>query len=458
MASFLTASGGITNNGLTLVTAPSAVATYTLNAATGGLGYDINFSPSGLNGNQHSVGNVVNAIQTGRTSPDFVPIAAALFYQPDVKSLATVYNSLSGAGTAAWEQAALTANDQVMMGTGHHVTNWLNNGHFGQIAMGAPGNQMSSNTQASGGSSQLRKPLDYQVWVEGFRGRGFTGGDGAVGSSNNDYHLSGGTVGINRQISTDWLAGVALGKSSASYSVSGADSSGSFSGTHLAMYSAWRGKSAYVEGTVGFGSYKNSENRFVMIPGTILPPQGGVAIPGVTGYSENLRGQFDSRSYSVRLESGMRLPEVHGVQLTPFAAVQTTRLKMSGFRENQTTGASSAIGLDYPGQVINSTPASLGGQIDMSEALSGDMTLSGWLRLAWSHEFETKRTVTSSFISAPGYSFTVDGAAAPKDSAAVDVGLNLQVNRRASIFARFSGNYGHANHYTAGSVGLSILW
>ncbi len=93
VVTILSAAGGETHPGLGLTFVPSAVTTYSLSYTPTDidLNYFINFAPGGLTINQTAVGSAINRIQTTLTSPAFVPIAAALFYQPSIAALGAVY-------------------------------------------------------------------------------------------------------------------------------------------------------------------------------------------------------------------------------------------------------------------------------------------------------------------------------------------------------------------------------
>ena len=97
----LHADGGVTNEGITLVGADlfsSAVATPELELLDpNDLAFlvAVDFAPPGLNGNQTSIGNNINAIQLAGSSPSFLPVAQALVAIPDVSSLGQAYNQLS---------------------------------------------------------------------------------------------------------------------------------------------------------------------------------------------------------------------------------------------------------------------------------------------------------------------------------------------------------------------------
>ena len=135
-----------------------------------------------------------------------------------------------------------------------------------------------------------------------------------------------------------------------------------------------------------------------------------------------------------------------------------TELQMHAFTERQKNGSASTIGLSYASRDIRSTPFSLGLQLDVKGATPGGQSLSGWLRAAWSHEFDRTRTINPSFISAPGYGFTIDGAAAPQESTSVEAAVRLALSRQTSLYARLNGNYSSQGNSTVGAAGIQFEW
>jgi outer membrane autotransporter protein len=84
--------------------------------------------------------------------------------------------------------------------------------------------------------------------------------------------------------------------------------------------------------------------------------------------------------------------------------------------------------------------------------------LSYFVRVAWRHDFEAYRSIETSFITAPGFDFTVNGAIAPQDAAAVDIGLKYDLNKNLAIISNFEGLFsGQGNSY-GGTVGAKSTW
>jgi uncharacterized protein with beta-barrel porin domain len=94
----LSAAEGVTDSGLGLSFQQSAVIDYQLlfpNETDVVLHSTLDFSPSGLNANQTSIGNYINNIQTAGGSPSLDPLVNSLLATPDVSSLAAIYDQLT---------------------------------------------------------------------------------------------------------------------------------------------------------------------------------------------------------------------------------------------------------------------------------------------------------------------------------------------------------------------------
>ncbi len=94
----VTGAGGITDTGIELVAAPSAVVNFELFAASAtehGLRYSVDFAPSGLHYNHAAFGEYFNQIQLAGGSDKTDPLASMLVMLPDADSLTAAYNRLS---------------------------------------------------------------------------------------------------------------------------------------------------------------------------------------------------------------------------------------------------------------------------------------------------------------------------------------------------------------------------
>ena len=126
--------------------------------------------------------------------------------------------------------------------------------------------------------------------------------------------------------------------------------------------------------------------------------------------------------FGARLEVG-RSYALPWLNVTPFAAVQTSTLWQRGFTETSTAaGLPGILGLTYQSQTTTSLPTFLGVQLDTRLALANGTVWSPFLRAAWVHEFNPDRSIAGSFVSVPGTLFAVDGARAWSDALKVNAG------------------------------------
>ncbi len=452
------AAGEVTSHaGLTLDALATAVAQYSLvypNPNDIDLQYSINFSPSGLTTNEHSVGNAVNAIQTARSSPNFAPIAAALFYQPTVAALGQVYDSLSGEGVSGAEQTAFAANQLFMNSISQQTQIWLGNAPsnpnsivmYADDALGYAGvdpqNPISKALAA-------RAVHVWRFWSEPYGGGGSISGELPLGTAQLGYSGGGLAVGTDYQVDPDTIIGLAVGGNLSSFDVSGRATTGTVQGGQLSAYAAKRWGPLYATGIAGFGVFSNTEQRFAVLPGTTAP-----IIP-VPGFAEQLNGSFASQSFNARFEAGWRVT-YDDFNVTPFGAVEYGLLHSDQFAEAQANGPD-LLGLAYASHFVDSVPTFLGVQFNSMKSNSPDR-LTYWTRLSWMHEFEPYRTIDPSFLAAPGFDFTVNGALAPRNAAALDLGLKYALTPHLNALASFNGLFAPEGISYAGTAGLQSQW
>jgi outer membrane autotransporter protein len=458
-STILAATGDVTNHaGLTLDALATAVAQYSLvypNPNDIDLQYSINFSPNGLTVNEHSVGNAVNAIQTARSSPNFAPIAAALFYQPTVAALGQAYDSLSGEGVSGVEQTALAADQLFMDSISQQTQIWLGDQPSNPVAVVMYADDDLLGYAGSDPRNPILKALagarqhPWRFWEEPYGGGGSISGELPLGSSKLGYSGGGLAIGTDYQVDPDTILGLALGGNLSSFDVSGRETSGNVEGGQLSAYGAKRWGALYATGIVGFGLFSNSEQRFAVLPGSTAP-----IIP-VPGFAEQLNGSFDSQSFNARFEAGWRA-SFEDFNVTPFGAVEYGLLHLDHFSESE-AGGPDLLGLSYASHSVDSVPTFLGVQFD-SLGLNSPNPLSYWVRLSWMHEFEPYRTVDPSFLAAPGFDFIVNGAVAPRDAAAVDLGLKYALTPHLNALTSFDGLFAPAGSSYAGTVGLQSTW
>jgi len=456
----LHADDGVTDEGLALNYIPTAVAKYKLqypNPDDVVLNVDINYARIGLTQNQTAVGTAINAIQTDQTSPNFTKIAAALFYVPTLGQLGAVYDSLSGEGVSGFQQPQFDIYDSFLATMNRQADAWrtgVRMDPFSQSTAAAP--------EAYGETK--RKPVDpfaemtrkvpderrWSYWATAGGNSGQVSGQPVVGSANLAYSGGSFAAGMDSQGDPDILMGFAVGGAAASFAVPDRATTGHFIGGQAGAYLSRKWGQFYINGALGFGLYDNKTSRDTAVPGTNAPLD---PVPPVA--PENWTGHFMSGGFSTNVEAGWR-ETVGAGAITGFAGLQFTGLDMAGFTESSLNG--NALGLSFDDRTIYSLPVSLGLQLDTTIALGDTTSLQAWGRAAWVHEFKPDRSVEPTFLSAPGYPFVVQGAAAPEDAVAVNAGVRLDFDSSTSMFAAFNGKFGDRTQAYGGNVGFRLNW
>ena len=462
---------GETHPNLALSAEQTAVSSYSLAYPNGFdivLRNSVDFSPAGLTRNQHAVGNAVNFIQYTQITPTFKPIAAALFFQPTVAQLGVVYDSLSGEGVAGIQQGTFIANEMFMSTVSRQMGFWVNDNEgsdprsrtlYGDRVMSyAPSTRAQSS--AFGALAQVAPavvaPRTWRAWSTGFAGYARAPGETSFGSASTSISNAGFAAGLDYQLTPNALVGVATGYGAFSFGAAARETTGTADGGHVAIYGALREQNLYATGTLAFDFFAGNETRHASIPGIQRPALFGTLPPNVPGINERPRGQFQDRSVSGKFEVGYRA-KLGGFDLTPFAGMQFSSLRIDGFKEGY-VGDASLLGLAFAGRSVLSLPTFLGIEVSSKMDVGDGKTLNAWLRSTWKHEFETRRAVQSSFLAAPGFNFIVEGARAPRDLARVNAGMRLEIDKNFAIFASVDGDFAPRSLSYGASGGVRVSW
>jgi outer membrane autotransporter protein len=140
-------------------------------------------------------------------------------------------------------------------------------------------------------------------------------------------------------------------------------------------------------------------------------------------------GSHEGNAFSAGLNGG-RLFEAGRWVLGPYASLQYTRQHEEGFTESG--GELAAVVADRTAQ---SLVATLGGRIGWRITHG----IGEWLPelgIAWLHEHALDdRTVTASYVGAPGTSFTVDGEQGRRDGVQAGLGVSYRTGGFAARLA-----------------------
>ncbi len=173
----------------------------------------------------------------------------------------------------------------------------------------------------------------WNFWVQAYHSRNFVGDTATLPGYSNG---AGGVVfGLDRQVSAEFLYGVALGYSRTT--TTGAALRGTADAYSAALYATWTPGALMIEGRVGTGYVQSSSAR-------------SVPFAGATTTADGSAGAFD---FLANIEAGYRF-EFGQVMVKPYAGLALQSLTREGFAE---TGA---FGLIFPRQTFVKSVSTLG--------------------------------------------------------------------------------------------------
>ena len=452
----LSALGGATNNGLTLLASPALQAQLVFPNATDVVvkSSGINFVVSGLSANQTALGNALNgaAHSSGFSGPVFNLLLNGVTTLPGYNLALT---QLSGETATGSQQTTFDAMN-MFMGV---MTDPFNRGGTSTPGGAASGYASGGDINAYASDSRKRTiaerdayamftkaPLAqsydprWSVWAAGFGGAQNTDGNTALGSNNTTSSVAGTVVGADYRFSPFTVAGFALAGGGTSFSVAGSGS-GRSDLFQAGAYIQHDAGAAYISGALAYGWQDIITERTVTLAGF-----------------DQLRAEFDANALSGRVEGGYRLvaPWVGGIGITPYAAGRFTTFDLPAYAETALAG-SGAFALSYAARSVTDPRSEFGVRTDKSYAQSdGVLTLRS--RLAWAHDYDTDRSIGATFQSLPGASFVVNGAAQASDSALVTASVEKRWFNGWSAAATFEGEFSNVTASYAGKGVVRYQW
>lgn len=392
--------------------------------------------------NQSSIGNALEAgYSTALTG------TAATFYSNLLQAGSLhALDLLSGEGTSGTQNTAFHAGALFGRTMDDRMEAWRAAYRGGVTGAGALGYAAERPNAATSAFAALKAPAiaqpQWNVWAAGFGAEQRLAGDARTGSADFRDRAAGGSIGIDRLVNPDLLVGIAAGGSSATFSVNDRATSGRLEGAHVGAYAMQRFGAGYLSAQLAWSRFNNSTTR---------------TITGI-GATETAQGSFASDQLGGRLEIGHAFDVAH-VSVTPFAAIQAARLWQSAYAETSTAGgAPGVLALSYAAREVNSLPASLGVKFDGRLVLGNGMIWTPFVHGSWVHEFEPSRVVTAALTGLPVPAFTIAGASAASDTARLDLGSRLALNRWWEVSARFTGEFSNVGQSYSGMGAVRASW
>jgi outer membrane autotransporter protein len=204
----------------------------------------------------------------------------------------------------------------------------------------------------------------------------------------------------------------------------------------VGVYGKTRSGPAYVAASLAFTNHWMSTDRFDFA-------------------GDHLGASFNTQSYGGRIEAGYRLAATPMVAATPYAAVQTQSFHTPAYGETDLSGGS--FGLSYNARNATDTRSELGARFD-HQAMVQAMPLTLRARVAWAHDRVSDPSLSATFRTLPGASFTVNGAVPAKDSALVSAGSELRVTSALTLVAKLDGEFASGSQTYAGTGTVRYGW
>jgi len=174
--------------------------------------------------------------------------------------------------------------------------------------------------------------------------------------------------------------------------------------------------------------------------------------------TDDLTAGFSANNVGGRIEGGYRfaIPGVFdssGFGLTPYAALQWQAFHTPSYSEIAASGLAT-YALAYDARTTTTTRTELGSWVDKTYALDRGNAFSLFGRAAWAHDWYSDPSVTTTFLSLPGSSFTVIGAWPVHDSLLASAGAQISFTNGISLLGRFDSEFSQHSQTYMGTAQL----
>jgi autotransporter-associated beta strand protein len=398
--------------------------------------------PSAPQNVQNVAGAIDQIFQSGN-----VPLGFLTLFNLSQPALVNTLNQLSGQHAAGGQQASA-------LSMGMFLSMMLNpfadgrDGSFG-AGLGFASDDARAQSAAAMAAFAAAMPVKapplvatfeqrWSVWGAAYGGRSRIGGDAAVGSNDLTANAGGFAAGTDYRVSPNTVLGLATAVGETHWNVSGLGK-GRADVAQVGGYATSRWNDFYMAGAVAAAWHRAETDRTLNIAGT-----------------DRLEADFNATSLGARFEGGRRW-QVARFGLTPYAAVQMQSVHLPAYSERATAG-SAAFALTYASQTTTDTRSELGAWVDTRHRLDNGSQLVLRGRAAWVHDFNPGSRVSAAFQTLPAASFTVDGAAARRDSALTSAVAEFRLRNGVTLVGKFDGEFASGSSTIAGTGTLRYAW
>jgi uncharacterized protein with beta-barrel porin domain len=281
------------------------------------------------------------------------------------------------------------------------------------------------------------EPSRWTAWGSGYGGGAYTSGNSATGTSSVTSTTYGFAGGMDYDLTSKALVGVALSAGGLNWSVGNGLGSGNATSLGLGVYGIAHEGAGYLAAGAAFANHDTITNR--------------------TAVGDHVQARFNAQSYGVRGEGGWRLAVAPQTGITPYGAAQFQLFHTPAYGETDITAAGGGFALSYGASDATDTRTEVGARFDSELAIAGKLLVLR-ARLGWSHDFISNPGVAAAFQQLPGSNFIVSGTTPASDSALTSFGAEYAVAPGTTLLARFDGEFSGTSQSYAGTAAVRFRW
>jgi outer membrane autotransporter protein len=397
----------------------------------------VSLLPSSASTNQFSV---ANALDTFVSSGGTLTLPFLNLFNLSPSDLANGLTQISGEAATGVPQAGTQAMNSFLS----LVTNpFLDNRDFAPESQPRPALIYKAVYKAP--AEAVPDPRRWSIWAAGYGGQNRIAGDSFVGTHDRSARAFGFATGLDYRVTPYTVVGFALAGGGTNYGLSQGLGGGRSDMFQSAVYSLTRIDAAYVSAAVAYAWHHVSTDRVLTVAGI-----------------DHLAADFSAQNVGGRIEGGYRFAipgafNLPGFGFTPYAAAQVQTFRTPSYSEIAPSGAST-FALAYNARTTTATRTELGAWFDRTVAIDNDTKLSLRTRAAWAHDHWSNPSITAAFLSLPGSSFTVFGAAPAHDSLLSSGVAEISFRNGISLAGRFDSEFARHSQIYAGTARLRYTW
>jgi outer membrane autotransporter protein len=259
----------------------------------------------------------------------------------------------------------------------------------------------------------------FAVWGRGFGSWGQWNGDGNAATIKRD--IGGFFIGADGLVADTWRVGAVSGYSRSNFRVADRNSSGSSDSYHAGLYGGTQWGNLAFRSGLAYTWNDISTSRSVAFP----------------GFADTLKGDYSAGTTQTFGELGYRIKAGQTpLAFEPFANLAHVNLSTNGFTEKGGAAALTGHG-DNTG--VTFTTLGLRASTGFTPGNGVNMTARGML--GWRHAFGDTTPVSTVALTG-GSPFSIAGVPVARDGAVVDLGLDLNLTRNATLGLTYGGQFG----------------